>query len=291
MKIKILIPFLMVLAFSSCKKEKKTTGELSVLSYNVAGLPEGVSGSHPVLYTSSISRLLSEFNVVHMQEDFCYHDSLLLYDTHPYRSGATGCVAGGGLTVFSDFPYTSLQRITWNECVDFDCFGAKGFTFSKLELPGGVVIDLYNIHAQAQSYPEAMEARRRNIEQLCTYINTHSAGNAVLLFGDFNSRYTRDGDTIRAVPGLGFKDVWVELLRGGELPVYGTSSLGNCDPPRTKPDCERVDKVFYRSNDNIEITPLEYMLDDPRFYYNANDTLPLSDHWPIYVKFSYTMKK
>src|SRR5690349_17993506 len=80
---------------AACNKENKKSGELNLLTYNVAGLPEGISSSHPQLYTSYISPLLNEFNVVQVQEDFNYHDSLLLYLTKPHKTQTSG-IAGYG---------------------------------------------------------------------------------------------------------------------------------------------------------------------------------------------------
>ncbi len=274
-----------------CKDEGTQEGQFNVLSYNVAGLPEGISSSHPVLYTSSISKLISDYNIVHVQEDFCYHDSLLLFDRHMYRTETTGCVnatqdGGDGLNTFSDFPIHNVLRFPWTDCTGWDCYTPKGFSYSQIEIVPGVLIDFYNIHCNAGSSTESLAARRKNIAQICSYIQTNSAGKAALVFGDFNSRYTREADTIRALLDLGFQDVWIKLVRDDDIPALG-SSLGNCDSPRTKPDCERVDKVFYRGNDKIEFTPTDYMLDDERFYYQGSDTLELSDHWPVFATFQY----
>jgi endonuclease/exonuclease/phosphatase family metal-dependent hydrolase len=279
---------LLIVIVSGCKKEKNKSGEFTVLTYNVAGLPAVLSSSKPELYTSEISKLLNEYSVVHAQEDFCYHDSLLLFNTHPYKTEAVGCSQqSDGLSTFSMYPISNLQRIGWTDCIDADCLTRKGFSYTQLDFGNGTVIDFYNMHAQAQSDAVALEKRRKNIAQLCAYINEHSAGKPIILMGDFNSRYTRGGDTIRAVLDLGFKDTWVEVIRNGVLPTNASSSLTDCGTVRTNPNCETVDKIFYRSSDKVQITPLDYRLDDPRFYYNNNDTLPLSDHWPMFAKFSY----
>ncbi|MCD8528628.1 MAG: hypothetical protein LRY27_01295 [Chitinophagales bacterium] len=103
----IFILTLSLLIILSCKKEDvvdEASGSFYALTYNVAGLPEGISGSHPILYTSLISPLLNDFDIVHVQEDFCYHDSLMLYNQHPYVTNTLGCVPNGdGLNTFSNY--------------------------------------------------------------------------------------------------------------------------------------------------------------------------------------------
>lgn len=289
---KLLICAISVFLFSHCKEEENNERRLFLMSYNVAGLPEGISSSHPKLYTSSISPLLNDFHVVHVQEDFCYHDSLLLYDKHPYRTEPTGCVPDGdGLNAFSEFPISNVTRFPWNDCTGADCLTPKGFYYSQLTLKDDVKIDFYNIHCNAGSSEQSFAARRKNIAQICDYINQHSAGKAVIVMGDFNSRYTREEDTIRAFLGMGFTDVWIELIRGGDVPAVSPDKLNDCETSRTNANCERVDKFFYRSSSEVEITPLSYRVDDARFYYGGNDTLQLSDHWPVIAEFNFTFNK
>ena len=281
---------ILILNFTGCKKCEEKELNVSVMTYNVAGLPEGISSSHPLLYSSSISPLLNGYNIVHMQEDFCYHDSILLSNTHPYRTETLGCVPGGdGLNTLSAFPISGLYREAWINCTGFDCYTPKGFSYSQITLLGEK-IDFYNVHCNAGSSDASKTARRGNLAQICNYIALHSTDNAVIIMGDFNSRYTREGDTIRAFLDMGFKDVWVELIHSGTVPDISSSSLSDCDSVRTNANCERIDKMFYRSNSKIEITPTSYQLDDARFYYQGNDTLQLSDHWPASAKFNFKKK-
>jgi hypothetical protein len=290
-RITTLILACLLVLLNGCVKEKKRTGTISLLAYNVAGLPEGLSSSHPLTYTSFIAPLLNEYEIVNVQEDFCYHDSLLKYVTHPYITPTTGCVPGGdGLNTFSRFPITNLYREAWTNCTSTDCLTPKGFSYSQIEISPGVVIDVYNIHTNAGSTDIAKEARKYNLVQLQNYMKAHSVDKPVIVMGDFNSRYTRIGDSIETMLDLGFKDVWLELIRKGSIPEKG-NSLTACDPDRNAFDCEKVDKVFYRSNDKVLFTPLTYQLDDSRYYYQNNDSLPLSDHWPLHAKLIYTVLK
>ena len=278
---------LLVLLFA-CKK-KSETYEFTVLSYNVAGLPEPFSGSSPDSNTSIISGLINEIDVVHVQEDFNYHDSLILHNTHPYTTPFMGPMSmGDGLNTFSNFPISNFTRIRWTNCADMDCYTPKGFSYSQLEIAPGVVIDFYNVHMNAQSYQAALVARQKNTRQLCNYIKDHSADRPVIVFGDMNCRYTRLGDSIQNVLQLGFKDPWVELIRGGSIPANDGNALTDCGAngnERTSVNCEKVDKIFYRSGGGIEIEAIAYKLDDIRYYWHGDGNKPLSDHWPLFATF------
>ena len=289
--------FVLLIVFASflfttngCKKENITHREISVLNYNVAGLPQIFSSSNPELYTSKISQLLNEYSIIHVQEDFCYHDSLLLFDNHPYRTVNTGCVPDGdGLNTLSCFALSNVSRYAWNDCTGADCLTPKGFYFSQIELLTGQRVDFYNVHCNAGGSEDSKEARRKNIAQVCNHIAQRSEFNPIIIMGDFNSRYTREGDTIRAFLDLGLKDLWIELVRNGDVPAEAPDPLKDCDD-RTSASCERVDKIFYRSTDAVLITPTHFQVDDPRFYYQGNDTLPLSDHWPMFANFTIELK-
>ncbi len=276
-----------LIGFPSCKKGKVTERNIRVICYNVAGLPEDFSSSSPETYSTSISRLMNEYAVVHFQEDFCYNDSTTLFAEHPYKTDHLGCIPeGDGLFGLSCFPITGVDRHPWDDCTGADCFTPKGFYYSQIEVLDGKKVDFYNVHCNAGGSDESKEARRGNIRQLCNYINQHSSGKPVIIMGDFNSRYTREGDTIRAFANMGFSDLWVELIRGGSVPDLSPDKLNDCDPNKTSPNCERVDKIFYRSSDDVRITPTSFQVDDSRFYYQDNDTLPLSDHWPLFADFT-----
>jgi exonuclease III len=293
---KKLSPFLLFFLSAfifSCNKDKSVnidlpdSGEFSVLTYNVAGLPEGINADqHPTKHMQLVSPLLNAYDVVNVQEDFFYHDSLVKYLTLPDTSAYVAKqVLGDGLNTFSNIPFIDFARTKWNRCNGTDCLTPKGFSYCRLRFKTNVYVDLYNVHCNAGSDPLDYAARRDNVQQLCAYIRAHSDGNAVIVMGDFNSRYTRLDDNIRTVDSTDMKNVWVELLRGGVYPLQDGNSLSDCTPDATNATCEVVDKIFFRSSNKITLTPTYYQLDDPKFYDNTGD--PLSDHKPMTAKFSY----
>lgn len=89
-----------------------------------------------------------------------------------------------------------------------------------------------------------IQARRAGVVQMINYIEANSVGNAVIVFGDTNDRYTNAGVSISMLTSeIGLKDPWVELIKGGNTPVPG-SQADPCGKPATSNQCEVVDKVL-----------------------------------------------
>ncbi|HVH07832.1 MAG TPA: PEP-CTERM sorting domain-containing protein [Myxococcota bacterium] len=270
---------------------------LSVLTYNVAGLPEGLSSSHPQANHPQISPLLNAFDLVAVQEDFFYHHLLTPSLTHPYQSvkdtngGTYGVASGDGLNTFSRTPFTDFTRVTWNDCFGVltngsDCIAPKGFSYERHEVAPGVFLDVYNLHTDADGAPEDLAARASNVRQVYQAILERSGDAAVLLLGDTNSRYTRAADVLpEMLAATGLTDVWLELERGGVVPEVGPA-LQDCGDPSAG-TCERVDKIFYRSSAALRMEALDY--DVPRALFSDSAGVPLSDHDPVHALFELTV--
>ena len=265
-----------------------TSGTFSVLTYNVAGLPEGLSSGSPEKNTPIIGQRLAPYDIVQVQEDFNYHASLYANDTHPYRTPTSGGAAfGDGLNTLSDYPYSDLVRDDWNSCNGTDCLTPKGFTWSRTRLAEGVAIDFYNLHPNAGSTDADLAARRANISELSAFIAANSVGNAVVVAGDTNTRYTRTGDNIRdLVSANGLTDAWVQEERGGVPPAAGSPALV-CDDAAITDACEVVDKILYRGNRYITLNLTRYANENAKFR-TADDKM-LSDHYPIAAEFGWTL--
>ena len=263
-------------------------GTLTVLTYNVAGLPDLISGGNPAKNTKTIGERVNAYDVVNVQEDFNYHADLYSTDRHPYRTPTSGPVLiGSGLNTMSNHPFTGLTRVKWNSCHGWDCFTPKGFTLKRLQLADGAVVDLYNVHANAGSAEPDLAARRSNIDQLAAYITQHSAGNAVIVAGDTNTRYTREGDNIRdLLTAAGLTDAWVEAERDGVPPAAGSPALV-CDDAAVTDDCEVVDKILFRDGGSVRLRLTGYSNENARFR-TADDTM-LSDHYPIAATFTWSL--
>jgi endonuclease/exonuclease/phosphatase family metal-dependent hydrolase len=265
-----------------------TTGTFDVLTYNVAGLPEGLSSGSPETNTPLISPRLGAYDIVNVQEDFNYHAALYAGDDHPYRTATSGGVPfGDGLNTLSDVPFEDFERVKWNACTGTNCLTPKGFSLARVRLAEGAFLDLYNVHTNADATDDALAARRANIEQLSDFIQANSSGNAVIVMGDTNTRYTRAGDNIRTLAGEnGLTDAWVQLVKGGTPPAQGADAL-LCPTSAPPNDCEVVDKILYRGSRLLSLTATRYDNAWASFLDSAGGNL--SDHFPHTAAFSYTL--
>jgi len=269
------------------------SGTFSVLTYNIAGLPEGISSAPTprAPATTAIGQRLGPYDVIHVQEDFNYHANLYAADAHPYRTPTSGGAGiGSGLNTLSAHPYDTddFERVRWNRCnlSEADCLTPKGFTFMRLRLADGVYVDFYNVHTDAGSTASDLEVRADNLQQLTSFVATHSSGNAVVVMGDTNTRYTRTGDTIASfVSANGLTDAWVNLVRGGVPPAAGSPALV-CDPSAVTNACEVVDKVLYRGSRFVTLDAMSYNNDHAAFLDSSGRML--SDHDPITVRFAWS---
>jgi hypothetical protein len=271
------------------------SGTFSVLTYNVAGLPEGLSSAPTPRDTSSteIGKRIAPYDIVNAQEDFNYHAYWYATDTHPYRTATSGGAGiGSGLNTVSNYDWDEddFERVHWNSCqIDSgDCLTPKGFTFMRERLAEGVYVDFYNLHTNAGTNDGDEASRADNLSQLTSFISTHSAGNAVVVMGDTNTRYTRSADTIAEFASdNGLTDAWVQLIRGGSAPAKGSDALVCDQSGATVPNtCEVVDKVLYRSSKLVNLNATSYNNEHAKFL--TSDGLMLSDHDPITVGFSWS---
>ncbi|MGW3307437.1 jacalin-like lectin [Streptomyces sp. NPDC001073] len=272
-----------------------TSGSFNVLTYNVAGLPESLSSASTPRDTSTtaIGTRIAPYDIVNVQEDFNYHAYLYSTDTHPYRTATSGGAGiGSGLNTVSDYAWDGddFERVGWNSCqIDSgDCLTPKGFTFMRERLSEGVYVDFYNLHTNAGTNDGDEASRADNLAQLTTFITSHSAGNAVVVMGDTNTRYTRTADTIAEFGAAnGLTDAWVKVIRGGVAPAKGSDTLLCDQTGATVPNtCEVVDKVLYRSSKLVTLNATSYNNEHAKFL--TSDGLMLSDHDPITVGFTWS---
>ncbi|KAJ5798345.1 uncharacterized protein N7503_007641 [Penicillium pulvis] len=279
-----------------------TSGSFTALSFNVAGLAS-ILNSNDVNGTKTenaeeIGTYFAEYgyDIINMQEDFNYHAYIYETDDHTYRTATSGGAGiGSGLNTVSNYDWVDFTRTQWDTCSDaseYDCLTPKGFTFMRWNPSTGVYIDVYNLHADAGTEDGDETARNANLQQVADYIDTWSIGNAVLVMGDTNSRYTRSADTgIRLFKSQNdMADVWVELEEAGVYPTAGADSIV-CDNPSTIETCETVDKALYRGSDIITLTATSFLYDGEEFLNTDSEYLGdvLSDHNPILMGFSWTM--
>ena len=254
------------------------SGEFSLLSYNVAGLPEGMSSSNPEINSPQISPLLNAYDLVLLQEDFWYHDLItgqittLPFWSDPMWETPDLLTMGDGLNRFSIYPFEEFLRVTWEECngrLDHgsDCLTTKGFSFAKHWLAQDVVIHVYNLHMDAGGSEGDNNARAVQVEQLLEFINSHSEDQAIIVAGDSNMRFTDPEDVEplnRLFEGSGLTDVCHALECGSE----------------------RIDRITFRSSEQIILLPT--LWETPANFLTPEGE-PLSDHDPLVSNFSWSL--
>jgi hypothetical protein len=249
------------------------SGRFSLLTYNVAGLPELVSQSDPEVNTALISPLLNHYDVALVQEDFSYHSQLSGRAAHAYRSEPMQqslALVPDGLNWFSRFAFGWVHRVRWEDCNGFlgaasDCLADKGFSFAEMTLADGVRVDVYDLHAEAGGAALDVDVRRQNFEQLADYIRMRSPKRPIIVAGDTNLRMSvpADAETLeRFMDATGLQDACRRFGCGEE----------------------RIDRVLYRSNDSLQLDVLGWWTD--RRFVDV-DGAPLSDHPAIGVELSW----
>lgn len=145
----------------------------------------------------------------------------------------------------------------------------RGFECYPVTLATGVVVDVYVLHMDAglaeangdyyNNKDKNVIARENQLSSLAAVIKSGASRNRpIIVMGMTNSLYTREAiktkfiDVINQQSNLSVSDAWVELVRGGVYPVYGTED----EEPGTNyyddQTGEVVNKIFYINNINSQ---------------------------------------
>jgi len=267
-----------------------SSGELSLLTYNVAGLPQIISSAETdrAISIQEIGRQMNKFDLVNAQEDFNYNRQLYAKNTHPYRTESMGGVPfGDGLSTLSKYPILETERIAWEDCSGSDCLTPKGFSYHRVQLAKEVFIDVYNVHATAQDNPSAVRARRKNLLQLAEYIKEKSAGEAILIMGDFNAHYAFSEDNLHDFQKeTAVQDSWVMVQNKGIHPAL-LPDFKAIHALQVTEKCESIDKIYFRDSEKLRFSPSSYKIEH-KLFSNAEGK-PLSDHCAISLKMTWSL--
>lgn len=280
------------------------SGTVEVLTYNVAGLPQEVSGENPEVNIPKISPLLAPYDLVLTQEDFDwwlpgglaagldfvnYHERLLAeadqahsLDRHPGHEAVGISLEdrpdlniGDGIGIASRFELADQERVPWEGCFGgfdtsdrgaADCLAMKGFAVATITL-GGVEVDVYSLHAEAGSSEEDQRLQTADYEQLAAFIAERSAGRPIILGGDTNLHIVDDEDAAADGP------IWSAFLEAAGL--VDACDVTSCSDPGI------IDKVAVRGTDELELTVEAHEIPREAFVDEAGE--PLSDHSPVHV--------
>lgn len=285
------------------------SGELLLLSYNVAGLPEVLSGSEPAVNMPQIGPKLNDYDLVLVQESWktpepnpvaptrVYHEELEAAADHEHRSESATLPLGtdptrpeallaDGLNRFSRFAFGEVTRVRWEGCHGGadqsqggagDCLATKGFSVATTTFADGVEVDVYNLHGEAGGTPEDQVLQEADYEQLAAFIEQHSAGKAILLAGDTNLHTDAEPDPDHP-EGEGDPVIWERFLER-------TGLTDVCEPLACE-DADKIDKAAFRSNDDVTLEPLSREWETDVFV--RDDGEDLSDHPPLAVRFRWS---
>lgn len=101
-------------------------------------------------------------------------------------------IGGSGLITLSRFPIVQKEFVPFRTCAGADCLSNKGVLRTRLALPDGSSVDIYNIHMNAWlrfGYDLGSKVRRRQIRTLRRLVRDRSvaAGVRWLVLGDANA--------------------------------------------------------------------------------------------------------
>lgn len=292
-QLEVVKPFVLCVPSAQTVFPAQSSGQFFALTYNVAGLPEGISGSHPAVNTPIISPLLNGYDLVLVQESWqtpdpnplaplrVYHELLVADADHPYKSipaplplgsdpeRPTAFVSDGLNRMSRMFFDENVVRRRWTNCWPSaqDCLSLKGFSMARMTLTPGYTVDVYNLHMEAGGDPEDDQLRDAAVTQMGAYMSEISAGNAIIVGGDFNLHTNGEPDST----------IFQRLL--SENGLTDSCAFLAC------PDPGRIDKFLFRSSDHVTIMPTTWELEDDIFV--DGDGQPLSDHLPVAVHFSW----
>ena len=264
-----------LVAIATAGAQARPAGVLRLLTYNVAGLPEGISRSRPSINVPRMGAHLDAYDLVLVQEDFAYQAELRAGLTHPHCTPErrTDSVAdvGDGLSRFAHHPFRAHERQPWARCNGIlsegcDCLAAKGFSVATHELAPGVSVDVYNVHLDSGRAAADRQARAAQVEQLLAFIEERSAARPVIVAGDTNLWDADEVILSRLLDGAGLRDACREL---------------GCARRRS------IDRVLFRSSNDLELRARRYrvareLVDD--------GGRPLSDHLAVAVDLAWRVR-
>jgi endonuclease/exonuclease/phosphatase family metal-dependent hydrolase len=260
-----------------------TEGSFRALTYNVHGLPDGITGDDGASRMRQIAPLLNGFDVIGLQETFdpvkqelltaeADHDVLMWDDERLEAGRAYGDGLGLLVRGFVEVERESTFYSVCNGVLDAssDCLASKGFQRLRLAVPsdsGDVVFDLYNTHHEAGGGEADAAARAIQVGEVIEAMQTLSAGLPVVYTGDFNMQYD-------------------DPIDAEQLARYESAGLRSSCAEIDCPEPYNIDHIWVRDGAGLSFSVREWG-NDAAFF--DEEGVPLSDHPAIWAQLDWAL--
>ncbi|NOY25589.1 MAG: hypothetical protein GXP62_06920 [Oligoflexia bacterium] len=272
--------FLSVVLCSACTPvpQAASSGSLRTLTYNVHGLPPGITGDDTPARMTQIAPLLTDYDLLGLQEDWQAdnHETLtqnavqpvvewfdqVLDDTRFYGAGLT-TLGPGTETLLIQQHYTQCNGVLDSSS---DCLASKGFQLTRLDL-GQAEIDVYVTHLDAGGGEDDAAARQAQVIELLAAMDDNSADRPVVFLGDTNLSGDDPQDTplIEQLDAAGLRNACTEV---------------GCAEP------DRIDRILVRDGGGVVVTVDDWSV---QAQFVDDQGVALSDHDAIAATLSWSV--
>lgn len=321
--------FFLIGALCPSRSEAQTTTSetsttFTVAAMNVDGMPREILGmvinddAKEADGATKIGQKMAEkdYDFIGLSEDFNFHDELIaplegIYScgTHRGRLKASNLADvvlkkgmetdGLGFLWRTGITATDESWTMWTVRNGLTSNGndeliQKGFRHYTVTVANSVVVDVFEVHMDADVAAEDIAARESQMAQLAADIQQNYDNNRPkLVIGDTNCRYTRDYlktkfiDIVAENGKYTVGDAWVEYCKGGTYPTYGIDALMVSELGYV--EGEIVDKIIYMNPTSSSATKLTLNWFKVDTDFNDEDGAPLADHYPVVANFTATV--
>jgi endonuclease/exonuclease/phosphatase family metal-dependent hydrolase len=228
--------------------------DISILAYNVEGLPWPIATGRPSAI-AQIERRLRELRAIGKQPQV-----LMLEEAFTPRAQAIGAhsgyrtivlgspaasLFGSGLEIATDLPILDVKRLSYPDCAGLDCLARKGVMLVTVALPDGIKLQIAATHLNAHkaSGSDDRDANRAYYDQVDALSRFIAANRnpalPLVVAGDFNTfpavrrEYLRRevsswpaSDALDRAPGAS----GAALRSGKDRQFYGSGASASISP-------------------------------------------------------------
>jgi endonuclease/exonuclease/phosphatase family metal-dependent hydrolase len=250
---------------------------LKLVTYNIWGLPSWMTGARPGRY-QQIARELERLDpdIILLQEGWTAEARKAAPASGPWAiaraAGQHSFFQQSGLVTLSKYPIIGGEFYPFSRMGFLDRFVNKGVLKATIQLPGGQVLNVWNVHLQEGNSPKI---RRSQVRELVARVQAAEDGQmADLVGGDFNC--TPESPLCRELE---------QSLGPSVQQLSGTDSFVTWDGLSAKPGAGRtIDYFFVRGR-----TPSQNLQADQHVVFTAaSPGQRLSDHLGIEAEVNLT---